>query len=105
MLPVSKNSVLQLLFGISYTGAIGFHKLMGWFFVIVSVIHVGVYMKAASMDSMQSLESHMFNTYDPNFAAMMPGYTMKEWGKIRLYVGYHFYHIVNHVTRLELIFI
>lgn len=83
MLPVSKNSVLQLLFGISYTGAIGFHKLMGWFFVIVSVIHVGVYMKAASMDSMQSLESHMFNTYDPNFAAMMPGYTMKEWGKIR----------------------
>jgi Ferric reductase like transmembrane component len=75
MLPVSKNSVLQLLLGISYTGAMCFHKLMGWFFVIVAVVHVSVYMKSASMDPYQSLLSHMFNIKDQKEPIE------KAWGK------------------------
>ena len=51
MLPVSKNSVLQLLLGVSYTGAMTFHKSMGWFFVMVSVVHVCAYIKSAAIDS------------------------------------------------------
>jgi Ferric reductase like transmembrane component len=77
MLPVSKNSVLQLLLGISYTGAMGFHKLMGWFFVIVSVVHVGVYLKSASVDPAHSLVSHMFNMHDEQSKASM------SWGEFR----------------------
>ena len=82
MLPVSKNSVLQLLLGISYTGAMGFHKLMGWFFVIVSVVHVGVYLKSASVDPEHSLVQHMFNMHDEQSKASMP-MSVKSWGEFR----------------------
>ena len=82
MLPVSKNSVLQLLLGISYTGAIGFHKCMGWFFVIVSAIHVSVYVKSASLDSLTSVTSHMFNMVEHHHEGTGHAEVSKNaWGK------------------------
>lgn len=67
MIPVAKNSVLQLLLGISYDATIRFHKNMGWIFVIASAAHVGLYIKYAQIDGAnggQSLLSHMFNNQD-----------------------------------------
>ena len=69
MLPVSKNSVLQLLLGVSYTGAMSFHKSMGWFFVIVSVLHVCAYIKSATSDS------------GKHSSRMIPDISQLPWGK------------------------
>lgn len=79
-IPVAKNSVLQLLLGISYDASIRFHKNMGWIFVIISVVHVGVYMKSAKIDEEdggQSLLSHMFNTPDSHMSMM----NQMVWGQ------------------------
>lgn len=68
MIPVAKNSVLQLLLGISYDSAIGFHKLMGWWFVIISVVHAGVYIESTVLDPSESVISHLFSIPDPKYS-------------------------------------
>jgi hypothetical protein len=55
-------------------------KLMGWFFVIITIVHVSVNVKSASIDDTQSLLSHMLNTTDPAMAAI-PGFDPNAWGK------------------------
>jgi Ferric reductase like transmembrane component len=72
MIPVSKNSVLQLLLGVSYTGALGFHKSMGWFFVLVSVVHVCAYIKSATFD---------IGKYS---SKMIPDVSQLPWGESRI---------------------
>ena len=82
MIPVAKNTVLQQLLGISYDGAITFHKTMGWIFVMITIAHVGVYMKSAHLDEVkggQSLFSHMFNCPDKNLQAT--GIKQSAWGQ------------------------
>lgn len=75
MLPVSKNSVLQLLLGVSYTGAMSFHKSMGWFFVMVSVVHVSAYIRSATI---------VYSTYSNK---MVPDLSQMPWGKSGIFTS------------------
>ena len=82
MIPVAKNSVLQLLLGISYDAAIRFHKNMGWIFVAISIVHVALYIQYAQLDEAsggQSLLSHMFNSRDS--ALSTKGKNQMYWGQ------------------------
>ena len=82
MIPVSKNSVLQLLLGISYDAAIRFHKNMGWMFVATSAVHVALYIQYAQLDEAsggQSVFSHMFNSQDNAVASRNKN--QMHWGQ------------------------
>lgn len=81
VLPISKNSIIQLFLGISYKNALTFHKYIGWFFAIVSAIHVGVYIKSAAVDDSQSISTHLFNLHDASMDSMYaPGSDQNSWG-------------------------
>ena len=82
MIPVARNSVLQLLLGISHDAAIKFHKYMGWIFVAISIVHVALYIQYAQLDEAsggQSHLSHMFNSRDSALSA--EGQNQLYWGQ------------------------
>lgn len=49
MIPVSKNSVLQHLYGVSYNTAMRYHKVMGWALFLAIAVHLAVYMVGNSL--------------------------------------------------------
>lgn len=69
-LPVSKNTAIQYLLGISYNSTMRFHQWMGWVVIIASVIHAAVYIHSTRVpgqtDHHGTTITHLFNIPDPS---------------------------------------
>lgn len=82
LLPVSRNSVLDRIFGLSYVNAIRFHRITGWCLVLSICIHGLAFVIAAAYDPFQTWGSLVFNAYDAPIALSMEqsNTTYLTWG-------------------------
>ncbi|KND05203.1 uncharacterized protein SPPG_00862 [Spizellomyces punctatus DAOM BR117] len=61
LIPVARNSFLQIFFGISFQHALRFHRWMGYFVFITTTVHLIFYVWSAAADPTSTVWNHMFN--------------------------------------------